>query len=922
MLQDVRDRVRKAGGYWNAIVNTAPKLANAARVERNSTSSCISRSDTGETMPGSEGQHIYLLVKDGADGERFLRMLHARLWLAGLGWYVVGKSGQLLERSLVDMMVFAAERLVFEGPPRLDAPLVQDLNARRPQAFDGDPVDTAAACPDLSAVENSDLDQAREAARYRLKPAAEKARTVYVGERAEDIVKRTGLSTDAARRVVEKTFNGKLLPAVTLVFDDVELGECSVADVLKDPAKFVGQTLADPREGVDYGRGKARIMQRADGSLWVHSFAHGRSVYDLCHDKASIEATIRATAENNKDDVAVVLERLIRQSNLEPDEEQAVLAVACLIGGLGRRPLAARIKNAKKEQRRQQYQERTEQKNVAKRRAGRQRVELAVPHQGGEWLPAMEALDEALCRVPGPMPPVRNIEHWPCEIRWRSPFSLHELTSAGSNCEEAETSRLPPPAQPLITKHNRNSLSHEIERYIEYYEETEELGRLVVALPSSFVDHFIDYRDSQMPQVASVVTAPMILPNGDLFAPEGLDKRSRLYFAIEPTLRTLVPNDVSREATADALDFLCNAWLCDVATSFEGKCGLIAAALTIIERVLLSERPAFFVSAGRRGGGKTTAITMLVLAVTGSKPPAAAWSKNEEERRKSFLSYLSQGLPVIVWDNLGNGEIVACKYFDALLTSETYSDRVLGATEQRVVPATTVHLFSGNNVGPKGDTASRSFKVRLEVTRSDPENRDFEHSDPMAWTLDHRGRILQAMYTVLLGNPQLQPGQAKERKTRFKMWWHLVGSAVENAAAALKEIQSPQTPESQKACLVDFGAMAAAVQSENEDDIATAQILDIFYRRWMTATFMANDVAKLILSPPPGWEDDAATLRAYFDPSGRRGSEIPAGSIGMRLGKLVDGPVPCDELELTLKSKSAGTRKPAWFHIEAKSSAT
>src|SRR4051812_3182987 len=456
---------------------------------------------------------------------------------------------------------------------------------------------------------------------------------------------------------------------------------------------------------------------------------------------------------------------------------------------------------------------------------------------------------------------------------------------------------------------------------VTYYEESEENGRRVVALPASFVDHFVDYRDSQMPQVANVVTAPMVLPDGSLFAPDGLDRDSRLYFAIEPALRSLIPNDVSREATGDALDFLCNAWLCDVAASFEGKCILIAAALTIIERALLAERPAFFVSAGRRGGGKTTAITMLVLAVTGLKPLAAAWSKNEEERRKAFLSYLSQALPVIVWDNLGNGEMVACKFFDALLTSETYSDRVLGATEQRVVPSSTIHLFSGNNVGPKGDTASRSFKARLEVTRPDPENRDFAHADPEAWTLDHRGRILQAMYTILLGNEQLQPGKAKKEKTRFKRWWTLVGSAVENAAAALVEMQSAQTPESQKACGVDFGAAAAAIQAENEDDIATAQLLDILYRRWPNTEFQANEVAKLILSPGTAWEDDAQALQAFFDPAGRRGSEIPARSIGKRLGNLVDGPVFCDKLELTLKSKMESAKKPAWFWITAKSSA-
>ena len=32
-----------------------------------------------------------------------------------------------------------------------------------------------------------------------------------------------------------------------------------------------------------------------------------------------------------------------------------------------------------------------------------------------------------------------------------------------------------------------------------------------------------------------------------------------------------------------------------------GKCTIIAAALTVIERSLLPDRPAFFVTAGRRG---------------------------------------------------------------------------------------------------------------------------------------------------------------------------------------------------------------------------------------------------------------------------------------------------------------------------------
>jgi hypothetical protein len=50
--------------------------------------------------------------------------------------------------------------------------------------------------------------------------------------------------------------------------------------VLANPDRFVGETLADPLEGIEYGRCKAKIMRRADGSLWIHSFAHGRTVYE------------------------------------------------------------------------------------------------------------------------------------------------------------------------------------------------------------------------------------------------------------------------------------------------------------------------------------------------------------------------------------------------------------------------------------------------------------------------------------------------------------------------------------------------------------------------------------------------------------------------------------------------------------------
>ena len=37
-------------------------------------------------------------------------------------------------------------------------------------------------------------------------------------------------------------------------------------------------------KGSDYGPCKAMVMRRSDGTPWIHSFAHGRTVYELKYD--------------------------------------------------------------------------------------------------------------------------------------------------------------------------------------------------------------------------------------------------------------------------------------------------------------------------------------------------------------------------------------------------------------------------------------------------------------------------------------------------------------------------------------------------------------------------------------------------------------------------------------------------------------
>ena len=260
----VKHKIDAIGGFWPALVSVLPELRSAGRVTRRSTSSGISRTDTGEDLPGSNGSHVFVLVTDGADMERFLRTLHDRCWLHGFGWLMVGAGGQSLERSIVDRMVYAPERLVFEGAPVLELPLVQDQASRAPIVTEGAALDTVAACLPLTIVQQARVNELRAKEKHRLAPEAARERDAFIARQSKRLMERTGMPAESAARVIASQCDGILLPDVALPFDDVKLTGITVAAVLADPARFDGETLADPLEGVEYGRCKAKIMRRAD----------------------------------------------------------------------------------------------------------------------------------------------------------------------------------------------------------------------------------------------------------------------------------------------------------------------------------------------------------------------------------------------------------------------------------------------------------------------------------------------------------------------------------------------------------------------------------------------------------------------------------------------------------------------------------
>ncbi|MCK1698341.1 hypothetical protein [Bradyrhizobium sp. 144] len=843
MPEEVKGNIEAAGGMWEALVRVVPELASVARVSRASTSAGLYRRDTGEPIPGSDGAHHFVLVLDGGDVERFLKDLHDRWWLHGFGWHMIGRAGQLLDRSIVDRMVGSGERLCFEGAPVVVPPLAQDASKRAPKAFEGDAIRSDRAVSRLTEYERHCVCDAKAKSAKALGKSAAEVRNKHDNELAEKHSAKTGTPLPTALRLVKARHRGVLYPDVDLEFD--HLSVVTVGAVLADPDRYVGETLADPMEGVDYGRCKAIVMKCDDGNLLIHSFAHGRSIYFLRHDLKSAKAAFAQAAGDGKVDYAMAI---LGQAEFEEDELEEFVALVSESTSMGVRALRARIKREHKERKAEACKVSMEAEAKADGRIVRLRPEV-----DGELVPTVTFLDGVLVNDPSEEPPMRNASRALVRVEEKEPWALHQFTSGTANAAGEDTETMRPPAEPVLVELTTTGVELLLETYVRWVAQKQNGTTYFAALPKPFIVALMEYANSAIPVVRAINTSPLVTMSGRVIDGVGFDRRTGLVHRVDPVLRASLPaGKPTDEEIKRSLSFLLDEWLVDVALDRAGKCVAIMLALTLLQCALLPERPAFFVTAGQRGGGKTTLIMMIISAVLGRRPAAAAWSDSVEEPKKALFSYLRQSVAALVWDNIARGSTISCPHIEAALTASEISDRVLGVSDFEIVPASTVQIFTGNSIAPRGDMASRSFVLPLDVDRPDPENRDFKHTDPLAWTQASRTRILSALYTILIGGT-LQRPEGQVPKTRFKFWWGLIGWPVEYAAGLLR-------------IKMDCTELLRSGEAEEEETSATARVLTALGQEWRGKWFTTRDVVMFLKDRHSLLDDDRGTrAEALFD---------------------------------------------------------
>lgn len=247
----------------------------------------------------------------------------------------------------------------------------------------------------------------------------------------------------------------------------------------------------------------------------------------------------------------------------------------------------------------------------------------------------------------------------------------------------------------------------------------------------------------------SVVESPVFRPDGTILAEPGYDQSTSLYY--EPTCDfPAIPNEPTRDDARAAVDLLLGA-VCDF--PFEDstyKSAWLASVLTPFARPAYSgPTPLFLIEANQPGSGKGLLCNVISQITMGRQFTCTPYSQDDDEMRKKITAAAISADRMILLDNVSGS--IGGPSLDAALTSDTWSDRLLGKSERiKDVPLKAIWYATANNVALKGDIARRVCKIRLQSQTDRPEaRRGFRHENLTEWVNLNRGELVKACLTIL-----------------------------------------------------------------------------------------------------------------------------------------------------------------------------
>jgi hypothetical protein len=286
-----------------------------------------------------------------------------------------------------------------------------------------------------------------------------------------------------------------------------------------------------------------------------------------------------------------------------------------------------------------------------------------------------------------------------------------------------------------------------------------------------------------LPSLTGIIETPILRPDGSLLETPGYDPTTQLLYRPPPGFTVPeLPAAPSRQDLATALTLLEEPLEGFPFVDAASRANTLALLLTpILRHAISGPVPLTLIDAPQAGTGKSLLAMVSAIIATGRPAAMMTVPGSEEEWRKRITATLSTGTTFIVLDNVEG--VLTSPSLAAALTTEVWSDRLLGASAMLTLPQRATWLATGNNLRPGGDLPRRCYWIRLDAQTSRPWQRtDFRVPDLLGWVARHRRYYVAAL--LLIARAWYAAGQPQAETPvlgGFEAWTRTIGGILAHA---------------------------------------------------------------------------------------------------------------------------------------------
>jgi hypothetical protein len=257
--------------------------------------------------------------------------------------------------------------------------------------------------------------------------------------------------------------------------------------------------------------------------------------------------------------------------------------------------------------------------------------------------------------------------------------------------------------------------------------------------------------DDELPALEAIVATPVFDSEGRLVSMPGYHKDARLWLHAAPDLNIpAVPEHPSAADVDAARTLLLDELLVDFpfAAGSDRAHAVAALILPFVRRMVDGPTPIHLIEAPTPGSGKGLLADVIAIVAMGRPCDPTTITPDEDEARKKITSILARAQSLILLDNVRDG--IDSAQLASALTSETWSDRMLGQTKMVDLPNRATWLVTANNPRLSLEIARRCVRVRLDAKQDRPWQRTgFRHAPLRDWVRAHRPALVHAILVLV-----------------------------------------------------------------------------------------------------------------------------------------------------------------------------